>query len=321
MNLTPDQLMMLLMVGGSLSFGVLILLSGAFYFFNAKETPVRDRLMQLRPKEDEDGRGSMVTGVKETLMEVAGPIAQNLYGNNLNFKGQVKKALRESGSNDSDWQINKTMAACVAMALFLGPVMFLCISLATKFNLIYGMGGGILGMLVGLKYPLIKLNSKAAKRKNEINYTISDSLDLMVVCMEAGLGLDSTFQRVAEEIESLAPDLSFEFKKLNKEVNAGISRTEAYHNLGTRAGVEELKALCALIVQADKLGTSVADTLRIYADDLRTKRKQKAELLASQASIKMTFPLVLFVFPPMFIILLGPAVIQVIGTFMNKPPI
>lgn len=318
MELTPEQLNMIMLLGVCLFLAVMILFCAGYYFFSAKETPVRDRLMHLMKPDSLDGKKStLMGGAKETLMEVAGPIAQNLYGNNVGFRHQIKKGLREVGLNDSDHQVNKTLAACVAIAMVLGPFMFVGIFLATQ-NLVYAMGGVILGMLVGLKLPLINLNSRARKRKAEITFTLSDSLDLMVVCMEAGLGLDSTLQRVAEETETLAPDLSFEFRKLNKEVNAGITRIDAYHNLGTRAGVEELKALCALIIQADKLGTSVADTLRIYAEDLRTKRKQKAELLASQASIKMTFPLVFFVFPPLFIILLGPAVIQVINTFTHK---
>jgi tight adherence protein C len=140
----------------------------------------------------------------------------------------------------------------------------------------------------------------------------------MVVCVEAGLGLDATIQRVAEETERIAPEISHEFKRLNKELNAGISRAEAFQNLGQRAGVDELRSLCAMVIQSDKMGTSVADTLRVFADDLRVKRRQKAEELAAKASIKMTFPLVFFVFPPLFIVLMGPIVIQASQQFFSK---
>jgi tight adherence protein C len=137
----------------------------------------------------------------------------------------------------------------------------------------------------------------------------------MVVCVEAGLSLDATIQRVADETERIAPELSYELKRLNKELSAGIPRTEALQALGQRVGVDELRSLCGMIVQADKMGTSIADTLRIYADDLRTRRRQRAEELAAKAGIKMTFPLVLFIFPPLFIILMGPIVINAVQSF------
>jgi tight adherence protein C len=163
--------------------------------------------------------------------------------------------------------------------------------------------------------PQFMLKNKAQKRKVEIRYTMPDALDLMVVCVEAGLSLDATIHRVADEMDGMAPEIAHEFKRLNKELSAGIARLEAFQNMGVRSGVDELRSLCAMIVQSDKMGTSVADTLRVYADDLRTKRRQKAEELAAKASIKMTFPLVLFIFPPLFIILMGPVVIKTLQSF------
>ena len=142
-------------------------------------------------------------------------------------------------------------------------------------------------------------------------------LNRMPYFLGADVGSTKTHVLVADETGRLAPEISHEFKRLNRELNAGIPRVEAFQNLGDRAGVDSMKSLCALIIQSDKLGTSIADVLRIYADDLRVKRRQRAEELASKASIKMTFVLVFFVFPSMFIVLLGPMVITVYKTFFE----
>ena len=116
----------------------------------------------------------------------------------------------------------------------------------------------------------------------------------------------------------MAPELAQEFKRLTRELNAGISRTEAFQALGSRSGVEELKSLCALIIQTDKLGTSIGDTLRIYADDMRTKRRQRAEELASKASVKMTLPLVFFIFPSIFVVTVGPGAINIMENLLGN---
>lgn len=317
-DLTLDQILLILLVGGACFLGFFVMFIGIYLFTETKETPVRDRLMLIKAMGQGDASSVDKVGeMKEAFLDLVSPIAQNLYGKNVTFLQSIKNTLTEAGMSDNDDAIRRFLSVRVACSFVVGGIMAVLTLIIFK-NLIFAMGGLILGLLVGGMFPQMRLKGIATKRKAEIRFTLSDTLDLMVVCMEAGLGLDSTFQRIAEESERIAPDLSLEFKRLTKELNAGITRTEAFHNLGVRAGVDELKALCALIIQTDKLGTSIADTLRIYAEDVRTKRRQRAELLASQASIKMTFPLVLLIFPPMFIVLIGPAVIQTLSIFLNK---
>lgn len=277
---------------------------------------VHDRLVALKKSGNllqRQQRGPF-DELKETLINFSGPIAKSLYGQNTSFLKKTKFMLTEAGQPDNDTAVWRCLAAQVATGLVVGVVFFIGSFFGIQ-NISINVGCGIFGLLIGRMASQFNLRMMAGKRKDEIRFNLPDALDLMVVCVEAGLGLDATIHRVAEDVETIAPDISVEFKRLNRELNAGVSRIEAFQNLGNRSGVEELKSLCALIVQSDKLGTSIADTLRIYAEDMRVRRRQKAEELAAKASIKITFPLVLFIFPPLFIVLLGPTVISALKTF------
>jgi tight adherence protein C len=168
---------------------------------------------------------------------------------------------------------------------------------------------------IGFIFPKIRLRMITKRRYAEIAYNLPDSLDLLVVCVEAGLGLDAALTRVATEQMRTAPVLAREFGRVSKEILAGIPRQEAFRNLAIRNNVDDLKSFVALLVQTDKLGTSIAQSLRVYADTVRTKRRQKAEKLAAEASVKMVIPLVLFILPSMFVVLLGPAILNLIEQF------
>jgi tight adherence protein C len=146
-------------------------------------------------------------------------------------------------------------------------------------------------------------------RQKWIVLGLADALDLLVVCVEAGLGLDQALSRVAQEILIAHPALSEELQLVNLEMRVGKSRVEALRELAVRTGVEDLKALTAMLIQTDRFGTDLAQALRVYSDNLRTKRRQRAEELASKTTIKMVPPLVFFIFPALFVVLLGPAVI------------
>lgn len=310
----------LLLLAGGLA--LIVAIFGVFAIvisiLNYQESPVKERLRIF--KEKGIFRGSKSTtgafdDLKEALITFSEPLAKSLYGQNLKYQKQVKALLTEAGLPDNELQIARFLARRAATGLVIASIAFVITFVATLGAITFCAFALLGGFMLGSLIPQIMLKADAGKRKTEIRYTMPDTLDLMVVCVEAGLSLDATIQRVAEETERMAPEISYEFKRLNKELNAGISRIDAFHSMGQRAGVDELRSLCAMIVQADKMGTSVSDTLRVYADDLRTKRRQRAEEMASKASIKMTFPLVLFIFPPLFIILMGPIVITAIQSF------
>ena len=156
------------------------------------------------------------------------------------------------------------------------------------------------------------LARKAKKRQHRIRLSLADALDLLVVSVEAGLGLDQALARVAQELAFAHPDLSSELRLVNLELLAGKARAEALRNLAERTGVDDLSSLVAMLVQTDKFGTSVANSLRVFSDTLRTKRRQRAEEAAAKTGVKMVFPLVVCIFPAIWIVTIGPAAIRFI---------
>jgi tight adherence protein C len=169
----------------------------------------------------------------------------------------------------------------------------------------------VLVALFAYYLPDIWLRQKTDKRKERLLKALPDALDLLVICVEAGMGLDEGVSRVAQEIRLTSPDLSDELKFLNLELRAGKERPDALRNLALRTDIDEMKNLVMLLIQSDKFGTSVANTLRVYSDTFRTQRMQKAEELAAKIPVKLVFPLILFIFPSLFVAILGPAVIRI----------
>jgi tight adherence protein C len=179
---------------------------------------------------------------------------------------------------------------------------------------------------LGLKTPLLLISvpvfafmlprfillRRRKARQLKVKFGLPDALDLLTICVEAGLGLDHGLKRVGEELSHAHPDLSTELDLVNLEMRAGKSRSEALRNLALRTGVDDVKALVAVLVQTDRFGTSVSQALRVHSDSLRTERRQRAEEAAAKTTIKMVPVLVLFLFPSMFIVSIGPAFIQMI---------
>jgi tight adherence protein C len=176
----------------------------------------------------------------------------------------------------------------------------------------------ILGAFIaGFFLPRYLLNRMIKSRQLRVQWGLADALDLMVVSIEAGLGLNAALVRVGEELKDVHVDISEEFAMTNFEIRVGRDRAEALRNLAERTGVEDLRSLCAMLIQADRFGTSIARAVRVYADSLRTKRRQRAEQAAQKAAVKLLFPLACFLFPTLFIALLGPAFINLTDTFAN----
>jgi tight adherence protein C len=164
---------------------------------------------------------------------------------------------------------------------------------------------------LGYVAPTVFIGGRIRRRQKEMQKALPDALDLLVVCVEAGLGLNQALVRVSEEIERLSPVLSDQFALVNLEIRAGTPRDDAFRNMGERTGLDDLKSLMAMLIQTDRFGTSIAQALRVQADTLRTKRRQRAEEAAAKTTIKLVFPLVLFIFPAMFVVILGSAIIQI----------
>jgi len=170
----------------------------------------------------------------------------------------------------------------------------------------------VLSIFIGAVIPDLWLRRAIIRRQEAIQFALPDAMDLAVIAVEAGLGLDQALMRVGDEIITAHPALADELRLRNLEVNMGRSRSDALRNLAERTGVEDLKALIAILIQTDKFGTSVGQALRTFSESLRVKRRQRAEEQAAKLAIKMVVPMVLFIFPGVFIVIVGPAFIAII---------
>jgi len=168
------------------------------------------------------------------------------------------------------------------------------------------------GAAAGVLLPDAFLRTRVRRRQEEITDSLPDAVDLLVVCVEAGLGLNAAFLKITEEFRLSSRALSEEFDVVNREIVAGKPRAEALRALADRTGVEDLRSLTAMLVQTEKLGTSLSQSLRVHSDSMRTKRRQRAEEAAAKTTIKLVFPLVFLLFPALFIVILGPGAIQIL---------
>jgi tight adherence protein C len=189
--------------------------------------------------------------------------------------------------------------ALLLLAIFTSPIV-------VHPNVALSLAGCGIGYLV----PGMALGRMARRRQHRIRLGLPDALDLLVVSVEAGLGLDQAIQRVGEELEFAHPDLSDELRLINLELRAGKGRADALRNLADRTGVDDIVSLVAMLVQTDKFGTSVAQSLRVHSETVRTKRRQRAEEAAAKTGVKMVFPLVFCIFPAIWVVTIGPAAIK-----------
>ncbi|MGH7552814.1 MAG: type II secretion system F family protein [Longimicrobiales bacterium] len=241
--------------------------------------------------------------VLELLQEIGGRLSAT------EASGQYRKLLMHAGYRYGNaiavfWGLRIVLAAGLfALVMLISPLM----RLSTPITMLAGIYFAGLGWVV----PVLVLRSKKNARQKEITKALPDALDLLVVCVEAGLGLNQALVRVADEIKHVSQVLSFELAMVNVEIRAGAPREEALRNLAERTGVDDLRTLVTILIQTDRFGTSVARSLRVHADILREKRRQRAEEAAAKTAIKMVFPLVLCIFPAMFVVIIGASLIQI----------
>lgn len=173
-----------------------------------------------------------------------------------------------------------------------------------------------LALLLGFLIPDFWLTWKVRSRQRRLRRALPDALDLLVICVEAGLGLDQALMKVSQELRITHRELSDEFQLVNLEMRVGKTRIEALHELGHRTGLDDIKSLVAMLVQTERFGTSIAQSLRVYSDDMRVRRRQRAEEMSAKTTVKMVPPLVFFIFPALMVVILGPAVITLIRQLM-----
>jgi len=225
----------------------------------------------------------------------------------------LKAGIRNDNASTICWGFKIVFAVCFPLIFIMSRLTLLKI-----FNLNIAILIGILLALFGFYLPDLWLKLKTALRKEKIMEGLPDALDLMVVCVEAGMGLDAAIHRVAREIQLNQPLLSEELKLVNLELRAGKLRADALRNLALRTDLEEVNTLVTLLIQTDKFGTSISKSLRIFSDSFRTKRAQKAEEIAAKLPVKMLFPLIFFIFPSLFVAIIGPGIIRIYHAFFTQ---
>jgi tight adherence protein C len=223
---------------------------------------------------------------------------------------RLKRRLIRAGFRSPDatryFQGFRTVSTVLCGALALGLA---CRSHSEIDNLALATGAALaLGYMAPMQYLQIRIR----RRQHGIERGLPNALDLMVVCVESGLGLDQTTIQVAKELQSAHPEISEEFTVMNLELRAGERRADALHNLADRAGVEDLKKLVAVLIQTDRFGTSIAQSLRGHADYLRTMARQKAEEKASKLAVKLVFPIFFCVLPSLFVVTVGPVLTRLV---------
>jgi tight adherence protein C len=220
---------------------------------------------------------------------------------------QLERAGRPYG-----WGATEFFGLRIFVAVVFGVLAFLITAISPSVGSLARIIAPILGGLIGFLFPILWLRSKINKRKKEIIKGLPDAMDLLTIAVEAGMGFDGALQKVAEKWEN---ELSRAFGKVIQEMRLGVIRREALRNMSNSMDVPDVTSFVAAIIQADQLGVSIAKILRIQSEQMRVKRRQRAEEQANKAPIKMLFPMVFLIFPALFVVLLGPAVIILMETF------
>lgn len=293
-----------------LSVGAMVM---AVFFLIARRNLVQERLKRMLPAQDETTPPRKLRLIEGESTGLAAKISKPLQDVIAPKEGFNKKRIRlkliRAGFR-SEKAFHNFLAIKTLSTLLL-PGFYLLTRVFYTFTPEVIMVSVVL-VLIGFFLPDILLLHLTQSRQQSMVKSLPDALDLMVVCVEAGLGLDMTFKRVGEEIRPMSKDLSDEFRLTNLEIRAGRSRDESFKDMGVRTGIMEIQNLMTILVQTGRFGTSMAKALRVHAEAMRIKRRQIAEEKAAKSTVKLVFPLILFIFPALVIVLIGPAAIKII---------
>lgn len=286
----------------------------ALDFFGSKGSErAAERLEEIREPNARKKKHALKQSEKMAkLIEQASPaLAAPLQPKTKEEEGKLKQRLQHAGFR-SDTAASAFLGAkflCLIIGFLAGGGgAYFTKGLTQEAMIITIAAAGVMFFLPDLVIYFIKKS-----RQDQIFYGLPDALDLMVVCVEAGLGLDQAMRKVSEEMRKTYGVLAEEFALCNLQLQMGSARNTVLHELGQRTGVDDLKALSAILIQADKFGSSVAQALRVQSDSMRTRRSQMAEEKAAKTAVKLIFPLVIFIFPAIFVVLVGPAAITMIN--------
>jgi tight adherence protein C len=297
-------------------FGILV--GGVFLclslFFQPRQSPLKRRLSARQPSKLDLLKPQMAQSPSFLSLSLTRKLEEkfNLRKDSSRIM-QLKQTLARAGIHN-ERGIPVFLGIKLGCLLVLPLLMLLLLWERSPQKLPVILVTGII-CLLGFLLPDLILKHLVQSRQQKIKETLPDALDLLVVCVQAGQGLNAAMKRVAEDLAVTSPIISQEFLMVNLEINAGRNREEALRNLGERTGVDELVSLCNILIQSERFGTSIGQALKTQSETLRTYRRQKLEELAAKTPVKLVFPLILFIFPAIVVVILGPVVIKITEFF------
>ena len=314
------------LLAASLAFVTICLLSMGILIHIRKKRYQRSVIEKIRAADDDwglaesapvpqslsgsDGSGNILFNILSAIGIKTNP---GRSGDDTDIKLKFLRAgLRGRNVPTVFWGVKFLLAICLPAIFLTAAVLFFPDMPGLRM-----LWSAIFISLLGLYLPDLWLRIKTSKRKDKITKGFPDALDLLVVCVEAGMGLDGAINRVGEELALNQPELSEEFKSLNLELRAGKARAMALKNLAQRTDIDDVNSLVTVLLQTDRFGTSVAQALRVFSDSFRTARYQRAEEAAAKIATKLLFPLAVCIFPAMFVVILGPVCLTIYRTLIS----
>ena len=309
---------MILIIAISTFVCISLALLGVYWLLYRPQSAATERLRRMAGKGGlaTDGAQPLVMPDESQAADIAQRLAtpiNKLLPPSASEAKKLQKQLMHAGFRSSEAPIIYRAIQVASMAGF--PLAVAGVCALTARPLQSALTYIILAFVIGFALPRFVLKRVTNNRQRDLRWGLADALDLMVVSVEAGLGLNAAMMKVSHELKDTHPAIAIEFELANLEIRVGRERDEALRNLAERTGIDDLRSLVAMLIQTDKFGTSIAKGLRVFSDSLRTKRRQRAEQAAQKAAVKLLFPLSCFLFPTLFIAILGPAAINLMDVF------
>ena len=288
----------------------LLILLALVYAFSRGETGVAERLEQLKQPTARRPEEKFAERHKERARDLLAKVGSFVPVAAGARASRAQIMMMRAGYRTSEASLAIQGMKVLTPVLLVGLVLLTGVYRSNPFFVL------LMAAVLGFMLPEMWLLWKIKRRQHRLRMALPDALDLLVICVEVGLGLDQSILRVAQEVRIVHPELSEELQMVNLEMRVGTSRLDALRELARRTGLDELKALVAMLIQTERFGTSIAQSLRVYSDDLRTRRRQRAEEMSAKTTVKMVPPLVFFIFPALMVVILGPAVITLMRQFL-----
>jgi len=288
---------------------------GVYWLLYRPQSAATERLKRLGERTTSPVSGSVSLddsrASADLAQRIASPLSRLLPPSAAEVK-KLQKQLMQAGFRSPGAPLTYRAIQLFTLAGLPAVVAIACAVLGRSMSsaALYILGAFVMGFFL----PRYALQRMIRSRQQLVRWGLADALDLMVISVEAGLGLNAAMVKVSTELREAHPDICDEFEMANLEMRVGRDREESLRNLAERTGVDDLRSLVAMLIQTDKFGTSIARAIRAFSDSLRTKRRQRAEQAAQKAAVKLLFPLACFLFPTLFIALLGPAALQLMDT-------